>query len=44
MVEGINYLLKNMVDNLKSFARDQYIYFNFTKSIYLFCPIKKLNF
>ena len=44
MVEGINYLLRKHGDNLKSFARDQYIYFNFTKSIYLLLSNKKIEF
>ena len=44
MVEGINYLLRKHGDNLKSFAIDQYIYFNFTKSIYLLLSNKKIEF
>ncbi len=44
MVEGINYLLKMHGDNLKIFARDRYIYFNFTKSIYLLLSNSKIEF
>ena len=44
MVEGINYLLKMHGDNLKIFARDRYIYFNFTKSIYLLLSNSKTEF
>ena len=44
MVDGINYLLKKHGDNLKTFAIDKYIYFNFTKSIYLLLSNQKLEF
>ena len=44
MVDGIDYLLKKHGENLKIFARDQYIYFNFTKSIYLLLSNKKFEF
>jgi len=44
MVEGINYLLKIHGENLKTFARDRYIYYNFTKSIYLLLSNRKSEF
>lgn len=44
MVDGINYLLKKHGDNLKTFAMDRYIYFNFTKSVYLLLSNKKVEF
>ena len=44
MVDGINFLLQKHGDNLKTFALDRYIYFNFTKSIYLLLSNQKLEF
>ncbi len=44
MVDGINFLLQKHGDNLKTFALDRYIYFNFTKSIYLLLSNRKIEF
>ena len=44
MVDGINYLLKKHGDKLKFYNRDRYIYFNFTKSVYLLLSNKKIEF
>jgi len=44
MVDGINFLFKKHGENLKIFAMDRYIYFNFTKSVYLLLSNKKIEF
>ena len=44
MVDGINHLLRKHGDNLKLYNRDRYVYFNFTKSVYLLLSNKKIEF